>query len=310
MRKTQALLGIALLIGAAGCPPDGGRFNLIRPSGGGGGPGPTSTEVPTKDALVSYLNALSANNPGIQSDDISLTCYMDSAIGIPVGGKIRAQGPRNFRMSADNPITRDREVDLGSNDKEFWYWIRQSGDPQVFCSYQALEQGQVKKMPFPFQPDWVLEAMAMGNYGPAEKYELAVEKEQLKLIERTKSPQGLPVKKIIVFNRAKANTNPPSSCQPQITDFLLVEEANNKLICSAHITRRQIIGKTEIPREMELRWPEAKLKLILHLDHITLNTAQRPIQPQVYVRTQMKGIGSFDMATGRMEGVQQAGGPK
>src|SRR6185436_40828 len=98
-----------------------------------------------------------------------------------------------------------------------------------------------------------------------------------------------------------------SGCQPQITDFLLVEDASNKLICSAHITRRQIIGKTEIPREMELRWPEANLKLVLHLDHITLNNQ---IPPTVFVRTRMNGVSSYDMATGRYEGVQQAGGPK
>jgi hypothetical protein len=297
MRKAQAFLGLALLVGAAGCPPEGGRFNLLRPAG----INPLPAEVPAREDLVAYLNNNSSNIPGIQSDDVGLTCYSGGPVGIPVSAKLRAQGPRNFRMVAY--AIGSQEVDLGSNDQEFWYWIRKGDKYQVFCSYQALEEGKVKQMPFPFQPDWVLEAMGMGKYGPAEKYELVVEKEQLKLIEKTRSAQGQPVKKIIVFNRRKA-----SGDQPQITDFLLVDQTTNKLICSAHITRRQIIpNRGEIPRELELRWPEQNMKLVLHLNGVQVS---QQFPPQVFARTQLKGVPSYDLATGRVEGMQQAGGPK
>jgi len=297
MRKVQALLRLALLIGVAGCAPEGGRFNLLRPSG----VNPAPAEVPAKEDLVAYLNDKSARIPGIQSDDVTLTCYTGGPVGIPVSAKLRAQGPRNFRMAAD--AFGKGEVDLGSNDREFWYWIRQGGNTQVFCSYQALEDGHVKQMPFPFQPDWVLEAMYMGRYGPADKYELAVEKDhsQFKLIERTKSPQGTSVKKIIVFNGRLAKGD-----QPQVTDFLLVEEANNKLLCSAHITRRQNRAPfPDLPRELELRWPEQNLKLVLHINSVQ---ASQQFGPRVFERAQLKGVPSYDLATGRYEGMQQAGG--
>ena len=218
MRK--GLLPLLLLIGALGCSADGGRINLLRSSG------PTHPTVAaadvSKEDLVTYLNNVSKAIPGIQSDDIGLTCYTGGPVGLPVSGKLRAQGPRNFRMTAY--ALGDQEVDLGSNNQEFWYWIRRAEpNAQVFCSYQAIEEGRVKQMPFPFQPDWVLEAMGMGNYGPPEKYELVVEDKHFKLIEKTRSPQGVPVKKIIVFNRSKVPVP-----QPQITDFLCVEEATNK----------------------------------------------------------------------------------
>jgi len=301
MRKVPALLGLVLLVGAAGCPPDGGRFNLLRPSGVQG-PLPADSPTPVKEDLVAYLNNISANNPGIQSEDIGLTCYSGGPIGIPLSGKIRAQGPRSFRM-VGRAMGSD-EVDLGSNDKEFWYWIRRGDRYQFFCSYQAIEEGNVKHMPFPFQPDWVLEAMGMGKYGPAEKYELIKDADKIKLVERTKSPQGIPVKKVIVFNSRKAK----SADQPQITDFLLLDDKTNKLICSAHISRRQIIGnKVELPRELELSWPEQNFKLALHLDNIQLN---KQIPPQVFVRSQLQGVPSFDLASGRVEGMQQAGGKK
>jgi hypothetical protein len=298
MRYVQIGLGLALLVGVAGCP-EGSRLNLLRPNSP---VNPLPATPPSREELVSYLNDNAANLPGVVSDDVTLTVYVGGGVGVPVGGWMRAEGPRNFRMQAK--MFGNEEVDLGSNKQEFWYWIKRADPPwQVFCSYQACEEGRAKQMPFPFQPDWVMEAMGMGKYGPAERYERVVEKETVKLIEKTKSPQGVTVRKIIVFN-----LRPASGDQPQVSDYLLVDDATGKLICSAKIKRRQIVAnRAEIPRDMELSWPDQKMKLGL-----TINAAkvQNQIPPQVFVRTPMRNIQSYDLATGRLEGLTQAGGPK
>ena len=67
MRNVLAPLGLALLIGVAGCA-DGGRFNLLRPNDAKIAPLPTT--VPAKEELVAYLNQNSEKIPGIQSDDL------------------------------------------------------------------------------------------------------------------------------------------------------------------------------------------------------------------------------------------------
>ena len=83
------------------------------------------------------------------------------------------------------------EVQLSSNDQEFWYWIKQSKPPYLFhCSYQDLAEGKVRQMPFPFQPDWLMEALGMGEYGPPENYQLRAGQSTLELVENTRSPQG------------------------------------------------------------------------------------------------------------------------
>jgi len=288
MRSVQICLGLALLVGAAGCPPEG-RFNLLRPTG----LGPLPAEVPTKEDLVQYLNYNSSNIPGLQSDDVSLTCY-NGPVGVPVGAMLRCQGPRNFRMKAT--AFGSEEVDLGSNDQEFWYWIRRGDKYQFFCSYQALENGHVKYTPFPFQPGWVMEAMGMGKYGPSEKYELAVEKEQLKLIEKTKSPQGLPVRKVIVFRRRAAQGR-----DAQVTDFLLLDDATDKEVCAAHISQVQIDRATGtiLPYRVDMRWPEMKLRMTMKLDGVGVNP-NPPLDPAVaFQRRPLSGVPGFDLATMR-----------
>jgi hypothetical protein len=234
---------------------------------------------------------------------VRLTNYFPTIGSITIDATLAAQGPRNFRMAAK--LAGSTEVDLGSNEQEFWYWIKRADPPyQFFCSYKALEEGRVKQMPFPFQPDWVLEAMGMGKYGPPEKYELVVEANAktpvLKLIEHAKSPQGQPIKKIIVFNYNLAVGD-----RPQITDFQLIDEATNKLVCEAHISKKQKLpGGGEVPREIELRWPEQKMRLGLEINnvHVTQVFGER-----VFVRNPINGFPSYDLASGRAEPVSQAG---
>jgi hypothetical protein len=292
---------LVVLAGLAGCTPEGaGRLNFINPK-------TTKTppaEVPQVADLVAYLNTNSQNIPGIFSDDVTLTCHKGIMPGVSLSGIVRCQGPRNFRLKGK--VFGGDEVDLGSNDQEFWYWIKR-GDPyQVYCSYQALEEGKVKQMPFPFQPDWVMDAMGLGKYGPPEKYKLTSDDTTLKLTETTRSPQGNLVRKVIVFRRLKAEGN-----QPQVLAFLLLDDATGKEICSCHISERLIIpNKGEIPRKFELRWPEQSLKMALRLDDVRV-TSQ--FAAQAFVRSPMANVPSLNLATLTVDGggVQRAGvGPR
>src|SRR5580704_7105153 len=134
MQKVHALVSLTVLICLAGCTPEGGRFNLLRPTGVDPMPPP-----PAKEDLVNYLNNNSQKIPGIKSNDVSL--YPSGAMGIGLTAQLCAQGPRNFRMQGS--VMGNQEIDLGSNAREFWYFIPKADNHQVVCSYQALEEGRV-----------------------------------------------------------------------------------------------------------------------------------------------------------------------
>ena len=88
----------------------------------------------------------------------------------------------------------------------------------------------------------------------------------------------------------------------------VTDDASGQMICSAHVVKRQVVAnRGEIPRELELRWPEQKLKLVMTINAPQLNGQ---IPPKVFERTPLKGVPSYDLATGRVEGMQQAGGPR
>src|SRR5262245_3393768 len=287
MRNKARLFVFAGLFFVVGC--DQTRFNIFR-----GNDPPPSGKPPSVEQLVAYLNDNAGRIQTIRSDYLSLTVHQGLQSG-GLSGKIMVEKPRGLRLMAN--MAGSNVVDMGSNQEEFWYWVSKADPPyQFYCSYNALKAGGVRHMPFPFQPEWIVEAMGMGPYGPADRYKQEVDTRTVQLVERPTSPQGKPVRKVIVFSRRPVQ--PP---EPQLMACLLLDDATGHEICSAHILDTYLDRQTGaiVPKRLELRWPENKLKLSLTLNGLAVNQ-QSP--PEVFVRRPLNGVPSFDLATGRVEG--------
>lgn len=285
MRHVPVLTALTVVLALAGCSSLR-MGSVVRPENSKP-PG----DLPSVSALVNYLNDNAGRIQSVRVAELDLTCTQNlQSFGLR--GKMMAQKPRNFRMSADS--LGNRVVDLGSNDEEFWYWISKSKPPyQVYCGYKDLKEGRVKQMPFPFQPEWVMETMGLGPYGPVDRYKMESDNDTIRLVESSTSPQGRPVKKVIVFKR-----RPQQPPQPQVTDYLLIDEGTGKEICSAKISEVQIERTTgaTLPRRLELRWPAESVKLAMKFDDLSVNPQ---LPPSAFVRERLNGIQSFNLA--RME---------
>jgi hypothetical protein len=299
MRQIRSALTLSVLLLSAGCHwpnfhPD--------PSTQSRGPVPT----PDAAALVGYLND---NAKRVQSlECASLT--IDAREGIQtVGltGMMSCQKPRNLRLQAT--LFGSPAVDMGSNDTEFWYWISKADPPYlVHCSYQDLATGNVY-LPFPFQPDWVMEALGMAEYNPQGKYQVKASRTEVDLIEETVSSQGKPVRKVTVFDLNKATNG-----TPQVKAHVL-QDSGGREICSARITEVQYDKASQgaIPYRVTLYWPEQKMQMTLRLDSVKVNalTDQNRIA-RLFSRPQLQDVRSLDLARiqARPTGmVQRVSGP-
>jgi len=295
MRYVATSLGLAGLVVLAGC----NTFAFLRPEQTGRS-NPLPTEVPSKEALVQYLNDNAKRVQTLRCDELDLTCS-EGIQTVGLRGKLMCQRPRNFRMSADH--WGKTEVEVGSNEQEFWYWLRRGQPYQVHCSYKDLNDGKVQRLPFPFQPEWVIETLGLGNYGTADQYDLDThDPETLRLIARSRSPQGTPVRKVIVFRRRTAQGR-----DAQVTDFLLLEDATNKEICAAHVSTIQIDRATGaiLPYKVDMRWTEMKLRMSMRFDGMAVNP-NPPIDPALaFQRRPLTGVPGFDLATMRPDGTLQ-----
>jgi hypothetical protein len=287
MRKLISALVVALAISLSGCV-----LEEFRPFRDRRGTTDLATEVPSAKHLVDYLNDNASRVDTVVSRDISLTCYYKLIPPMGLNAKLVCEKPRNLRLAAYSQF--GNEVDLGSNPQEFWWWIKR-GDPyQFFCSYKDLEEGRVRVVPFPFQPEWMMEAMGIGDYGTPEMYlPVKAEKDVVKLVRRTRSPQGKPVLKVIVFNRRPTSVDKGMA---QVVQHVLIEEGTNKELCSAQITQVQVDPSRGgvLPKVMHLNWPAERLKLTMNFDKLVVNS---PISNRdVFVRNQIRDVQPVDLA--------------
>ncbi|OAI45404.1 hypothetical protein AYO44_12930 [Planctomycetaceae bacterium SCGC AG-212-F19] len=288
MRHVPFELGLGALLVLAGC----NSFPLSR----GSNPPQAArvpAEVPNKEAVIAYLNENADRVESIRCKSLDITAKQGfQSVSLP-NSQMTCAKPRSFRLMAS--VFGKPEVDVGSNDHEFWFWMaRDESHRLYFCSYEDLAQRQVP-MPFPFQPEWITEAMGIAKCGPPENYDLQVKQSTLELIEKTRSPQGVPVRKVTVFNRARA-----TGTQPQVTAHLL-QDAQGHEIVSAYITEVQIDRTTGaiIPRKVRLVCPADKLELKLQLDDVSVNDPTvGQAAPRLFARPALANATLFDLARG------------
>jgi hypothetical protein len=291
MRTLTSALALSVLLLSAGC-----HWPNFHPDPNTQTRGP----VPTPDAaaLVGYLND---NAKRVQSIECaSLT--IDAREGIQtVGltGMMSCQKPRNLRLQAT--LFGSPAVDMGSNDTEFWYWISKADPPYVYhCSYQDLSRPGGVNLPFPFQPDMIVAALGMADYDPNGKYEVKTYPQYpqyLELVESAVSPQGEPVQKVTVFNRAKAAPG-----QSQVIAHVL-KDARGGLICKATIQETQVTREgVVLPRKVTLDWPAQRIQMKMQLFDMQVVQIEPQQAERYFQRTDLSTLQSYDLARRVVDG--------
>jgi hypothetical protein len=248
---------------------------------------------PTPEQLVAYLNRQSSPVQSIFVEDVTLEARKGLFSAPAMRGWMVCHKPRHFRLQGS--VSGHPGVDIGSNSDEFWFWVNQSdGDkpmPLLHCRHDEASRAQ---LPFPFHPDWVLEAMGMATYGPAERYKVNVPNrgDTIELIEDSYSPQGQPVRKVTVF--ARRNTG---GAAPQVRSRLLTD-MRGKEISSIHIEEVRLDPSgVVVPRQVRLEYPAERVTMHLTLDTISVNgsvTDQR--LATWFTRPTLSGIQTVNMA--------------
>ena len=221
--------------------------------------------------------------------DVDLDCKVGSqALGLQA--KMVCQKAKNFRLVAT--VLGNTQADLGSNDQEFWYWIAKAEPPYlVHCSYADLaNRARPIELPFPFQPEWVMEALGMAEYDPAGEYVVTNSKGTLQLMQRSVSPQGLPVRKVTVFDARR-------NARVRVMAHLLQDE-QGKEICSAYINDVQVIGGVAVPTKIILRWPAQRLEMKMKLNGPLLNQLDQANTGGYFTRPTIANVQAYDLAHG------------
>jgi hypothetical protein len=290
MRRFAVLAGLGAIVLGVGCLP-GCKRDVVPDNGV-----TVNTEKPTPAQLVEYLNANARIVQSIKSTKVEMDAKQgNDSIGLE--GKLFCQSPRNFRLLAQKPVVDTRAVDIGSNDKEFWYWISEDKDPTDgvarvhFCSYQDMAAGKAR-MPFPFQPDMIVAALGMREYDTKTEYTIREDAKTISLIHPTVSAQGRAVQEVVVFNRMRVGPG-----KPQVLGYVL-QDPNGNEICRASVHEIDVDPTTGafLPKRLTLSWKEQKIELQMRLYDTQVNSIDPQRAAKVFNRTDLASIPSVNLA--------------
>jgi hypothetical protein len=289
MRTVRIVLLAGLGLAGLGCSVDS-LFRRLPPEP----PAEQPTSQLTAASLVDYLNGHARELRSLQCNALSV----DVVNAGSVQGYLVCRQPRDFRMVGKSFGA--EEVDIGSNEEEFWFWIKRAEPhPHVYyCKHADLKAGV--HLPFPFQPDYIAEALGMATYGPPSEYQMQKRGDAVELVQNVTTPQGQPARKVTVFAYYRQ-----SGTAPQVREYRL-EQPTGKLICSARIleVRRQKPYRdsdTDIwyPSKVVLTCPDEKLEIRLSLKDVTVNPAIDPQRAEMlFSRRSLTAFPSVDLARG------------
>ena len=87
-------------------------------------------------------------------------------------GLSQLAGERGLPTSAAVPPSAEMtgltgpELDLGSNDEVFWFWVRREQPPALYyCRHDQFAASPARQT-LPIQPEWLIEAMGIAPFDP------------------------------------------------------------------------------------------------------------------------------------------------
>lgn len=115
--------------------------------------------APTLDQVIYTVNGNTQRIHQLHSDTVSV-----ATPGFPaLRATLSVERPRRFRLKGKlfGP-----ELDLGSNDEVFWFWLRRSGQPAVlFARHDQFAHTPARHM-VPIEPAWIIESLGLVTMDP------------------------------------------------------------------------------------------------------------------------------------------------
>jgi RNA polymerase sigma factor (sigma-70 family) len=257
--------------------------------------------------LVGFLNERADRLRSLEFNDTRMR-VSGKGIRVPAtqDGNLAVMQPRMFRMVNSGRLA-SAKLDIGSNDKEFWFYVAAPGDAPMyaFASHEDFASGRAK-MPggFPLEPDWVMHALGMTHLSSTHDYSVAVnDRDRTYTLSWTSATPGGACRKEIVFDADGA-----TGTKPQVKKHVIRNAKTNALIAVAEIKSAQtervgIIQGSQLPAAIQypthivFKWEDPHFEMDLNLDKATLNAS--PIDDSsrrgLFARPEIKGAKAIDL---------------
>lgn len=256
MSRSLALLLIAMALvcgGGAQCIPRRG---------------PTAPRLlPEGPSLAQVMDVVNANTSRVAT--YATNNARLSVPGLPsLPADIALERPRRFRLRAGTALT-GPEVDLGSNDELFWFWVRRSNlsalPPALyFCRHDEYLRSNARQV-IPLNPEWLIDSLGLTRFDPAYQhsgpYPNRGRENLLEVHTTVPTPEGHHIKVTVI-----------DAIHGYVVEQHIYNGRGERLassIASEH--RYDPLTQVTLPTRVELQIPRAQLFLTLETGDYRIN---------------------------------------
>ena len=217
--------------------------------------------LPPTATLEQIVTVVNRNSRGIQA--FSSTEASISSPGTPtLRANVAFSRPQRFRLRAQTAMT-GAEVDLGSNDELFWFWVRRSEPPAVYyCRHEQFANSRARQA-IPIEPTWLVEALGVVEFDPSlphqGPYPLPGDRFEIRTVRET--PQG-PMTKSTVIDAVRG----------WVVEQHLYDAAGQRVASAvAEQHRRDPLTNLVMPRIVKIESPQAQFSMQINLGNVQIN---------------------------------------
>ncbi len=221
-----------------------------------------SEEKPPVEIVVEVPQALKTLNEtnskltGITCDKLQVKVW-EGSFSFSFTGYLRYEKKNKFRMTFGTIF--GKEVDLGSNDQQFWFWSRRNKDPGLF--YAKHEDYYKTRLKTPFNPIWIMSSLGIDVIDTQKSKIVDEVGKSVMVIYQTKNASGTP---ILVTTFINKNTSKIES--------ILTTNLNGKALVSVEIKEYE----NELPKWIVYSWLEENMTMELKLENPRMGGVSNP----------------------------------
>jgi hypothetical protein len=221
-------------------------------------------KLPPSPTLTQVIDVVNANHGRIQSLYSNQAAISGQGFG-SLRTTVAFQRQRNFRLSAGTGLT-GTELDVGSNDQYFWFWVKRGDPPAMYWCRHDLFPTSPARQSLPIQPDWLIEALGVTAIDPAGNPQgpFLMPDGRLQVVTLRNSPDG-PLKKVLIID--------PS--QGWILEQQIFNQQNVLLARSvASRYRQDPLSGLWMPGVVNITCPPAQFTMQIDLGNVQVNQLQ------------------------------------
>ncbi len=165
-------------------------------------------------------------------------------------------------MRADTALT-GAEVDLGSNNEQFWFWVKQGKPPALYyCRHDQFATSAARQI-IPVEPEWLIDALGVTTLDPALQHTgpFPVGQGRLRIETRLPGPTG-ELTRVMIVNEARGWV-----LEQHLYDGRRMPIAT--ALASGHV--RDPLSGAYLPRSVKIQWPATQFEMTIEMRNVAVN---------------------------------------